>query len=461
MRKIELNMNEQNKYEIIKNLVDTNGNKKRAAIMIGCSLRNVYILINNYKKYGKIAFSHKNKNRQPKHTISKDLSMKIIDLYKNKYFDYNWQHFSEKLLDEGINISYSALYNLLKKAGFLSALAFKATKKKKAKEIEKKTKLTDIDKELILSDILLDKKDAHPRKPRAKYAGELIQMDACGINWFNDEYSTLHLAIDDSTGTVVGAYFDKQETIKGYYNVLYQILTEYGIPYKFLTDNRTIFMYKHKNNPDVENDTYTQFGYACKHLGIELETSSIPQRKGRIERLNGTFQRRLPQELRIASIKTIEQANEFLKHYIKKFNQRFALRSNNSTSVYENKPSLEDINKYLSIITKRTIDTGSSIKFNNQYYQTLSTDGKVQYFKKGTEVLVIKTFDNKLLASIEDNLYVLQCIEKHYNTSKNIDDVVENKPKNVYIPPKNHPWRKSLFNNHLKTIKHQKNNVNV
>ena len=67
----------------------------------------------------------------------------------------------------------------------------------------------------------------------------------------------------------------------------------------------------------VEEDTYTQFGFACHQLGIELQSTSIPQAKGRIERLNGTVQSRLAVDLALAGIETIENANEFLKEWIK------------------------------------------------------------------------------------------------------------------------------------------------
>lgn len=74
--------------------------------------------------------------------------------------------------------------------------------------------------------------------------GELIQMDASPHVWFNHMTSHLHLAIDDASGTIVGGYFDKQETLYGYHHVLYQILTNHGIPAKFICDRRTIFDYK-------------------------------------------------------------------------------------------------------------------------------------------------------------------------------------------------------------------------
>lgn len=69
-------------------------------------------------------------------------------------------------------------------------------------------------------------------------------MDGSGHRWFSDSKATLHLAIDNATGTVVGAYFQREETLAGYYYVYKQILEKYGIPAKFFTDNRTVFYYE-------------------------------------------------------------------------------------------------------------------------------------------------------------------------------------------------------------------------
>ena len=99
--------------------------------------------------------------------------------------------------------------------------------------------------------------------------------------------------------------------------------------------NKARFEYKKKNHLLDDEDTFTQFSYSCKKLGVEIKTTSVPEAKGRIERLNETFQSRLPIELRRADVKTIEQANLFLNSYIKKYNERFALHLNITKSVYE------------------------------------------------------------------------------------------------------------------------------
>lgn len=164
-------------------------------------------------------------------------------------------------------------------------------------------------------------------------------MDASPHLWFGTSITHLHLAIDDATGKILGAYFDTQETLNAYYQITHQILIDYGIPAKFLTDRRTVFEYKRKNASSDEEDTFTQFSYACHQLGIELECTSVPQAKGRVERLNQTLQSRLVIELRLAGITTIEEANEFLKSYLKEFNAMFSLPINDTKTVFEKQPS--------------------------------------------------------------------------------------------------------------------------
>lgn len=153
-------------------------------------------------------------------------------------------------------------------------------------------------------------------------------MDGSIHLWFGKKKACLHLAADKATNTIVGAYFDWQETLNGYYHIFKQILENYGIPTKFRTDNRTVFNYQFLNEDKrtSDKDVLTQFGYACKHFGINLETTSVSQAKGLIKRDNGTFQDRLVSELRLNNITTIDAANKYLiEVFVPKFNSKFAL----------------------------------------------------------------------------------------------------------------------------------------
>lgn len=377
MRKVELRMNEQLKYEIIKEHVEHGGNKKKIALKLSITIRQVDRLIAKYKEKGKSTFVHSNRSRKPINTLDKSISEDIILLYKNKYQDWNFKHFYEWLIEkEHFRISYKFVYNTLTKEGILSPKARKKTKREFAKKKlfeEKKINIAMDDeqiKTIVNHEMALE--DSHPRGEKPKYFGEIIEQDGSIHNWFGDKKTCLHLAIDKATSTIVGAYFDKQETLNGYYHLFYQILTNYGIPYKFFTDNRTVFNYM-SLNPDKrtsDKDVLTQYGYACKQLGIELETSSISQTKGLIERTNGTFQGRLINELKLNGIITINDANKYLiEIFVPDFNKRFAMDYKKFESVFETSPSLDKINYTLAVLTPRKIDNGNSIKYYGKYYQ--------------------------------------------------------------------------------------------
>ena len=93
MRKVELRMNEKEKYEVIKELVDHKGNKNRAAKKLGISRRQIDRLIIKYKEKGKSAFVHGNRNKKPVNTLDKSISEDIILLYKTKYQEWNFHHY--------------------------------------------------------------------------------------------------------------------------------------------------------------------------------------------------------------------------------------------------------------------------------------------------------------------------------------------------------------------------------
>ena len=205
------------------------------------------------------------------------------------------------------------------------------------------------------------------------------------------------------------------------------------------TDRRTVFEYKKKNSPSDEDDTFTQYSYACSQLGIAIETSSTPEFKPRVERLFQTLQARLPIELRLAGITTIDEANAFLSTYIEKFNQQFALCINNTKSVFDNQVDSETINLTLAVLSERTVDSGHSIKYHNKSYKTLDKNGNNIFYAKGTKCMVIKTLNNELYASVDNEIYVLEEIPPSLDKSPNFDIVEAPKPIKRKIPNMNHP----------------------
>lgn len=463
MRKVELRMNEMRKYEIIKKLVETNGNKKRAATKLNCTIRTINRLIKKYKDLGKEGFIHGNRNRIPSTAIPLDVRNKIVALYINEYTNANYTHFCELVEEDlGYKISPTTLTKWLYDEDLISPKAHRKTKKKLKKELNNRLKENNskkIQNEIKMKIESIDESNAHPRRPRSKYKGEMIQMDASSYEWIENNIWHLHVAIDDASGELVGAYFDYQETLNGYYNVLSSILTNYGIPAMFYTDRRTVFEYKRKNNAMDDDDTFTQFSYACHQFGIEIKTTSIAQAKGRVERVNQTLQSRLPIELKRARVTTIEQANKFLKSYLKKFNKQFALYLNDSKSVYEKQPSKDEINKTLAIISQRKVDHGHCIKYKKNYYIPIKADRTPVYFNAKSEALVIESFDKTLYVNISDQLFALKKIDDHEEYSKTFDITPkeEKKEKKLYIPPMTHPWKRQSYLAYLEKQKHREN----
>ena len=453
-------MDEQKKYEVIKALADhPNGNKDRAALTLGCTKRHINRMLAGYRREGKAFFVHGNRGRKPATTIPEETRNTVVDLYRNKYYQANFRHYTELLEErENIRISPSSVAKILEAESILSPRVTKARKKRIKKELLIKKENASSKKEAdAIQANLVAVEDAHSRRPRCAYFGEMQQMDASPYEWVPGQTWHLHLAIDDATGTVTGAWFDTQETLSGYYHVFHQILTNYGIPYQFFTDRRTIFTYKQKNSPSLDEDTYTQFAYACKQLGVLLESSSVPQAKGRVERLNQTLQSRLPVELRLAGITTIEGANEFLHSYIKKFNAKFSLPSHNTKSVFVEQPSDETINLILAVLNERTVDCGHCIRFQNQHYRMLDNRGLQVHYRNGTKTMVIQAFDGSLYCCVNDKeIYALEKVPERYPSSKNLDaEQPAQKPKKKYIPPMNHPWRRSAFRKFVQNQPHR------
>ncbi|NFP92016.1 helix-turn-helix domain-containing protein [Clostridium sporogenes] len=103
-------MNENNKYLVIKMLIETDGNKQRAAIILNCTVRHINRMIKKYNEKGKEYFLHGNRGRKPAHTLDDNTRKMIVDLYLTKCFDANITHYSKLLKSqENINVSPSTI----------------------------------------------------------------------------------------------------------------------------------------------------------------------------------------------------------------------------------------------------------------------------------------------------------------------------------------------------------------
>ena len=415
--KNSLSFKEKRKFQIISNVVEGKLSIDRAATMLDYDKYYVKKLIQEYVDSGIESLVHKSKGKPSRNKANHELKDFIINLYKKDYYDFNFTHFCEKLIeDHNIKIPYTTCKHYLNSAGIKSPR----------------------------SHISKSKKDIHSLRPRRELFGELIQMDASLHLWFGDKKCQLHAAVDDTTGNIVGAHFDHQETLKGYYIVLRQIIEKYGVPWELYTDNRTVFNYNSSKN--ANHDKPTNFKFACRRLGIDIITTSVPQAKGRIERLFGTLQDRLINEMRLANIQTIEEANMFLPQFIDSYNLKFALPINDNTNGFEKLDNLNILDYILVKFYPRKVNKGSSIKFSNKQYLAFNNASKQQLLNPGAKVLVLQNFKDELFLLDDDNVlhYLVELTPEEIEIrtiSQRSPLVRKTKPARYHIPSFTHPWR--------------------
>lgn len=450
MRKVVLNMKETQKFNIIKAVADGNKSKNRAEVELGLTRRQINRLLASYKMYGKEAFRHKSRGRASHRATPDNIKKHVVDLYQtDTYYDANFVHFTECLEKyKKIKLSVTTVSNILQEADILSPMAHKQTKRKQTRKLKKALEESSSEeKKQDIEEKIISLESAHPLRPRKKYRGELVQMDASQHDWFsNNTYAHLHAIIDDASGDIVGAYFDVEETLRAYHHATYQMLFKHGIPYKTMTDYRGVFNDNSKNNKPDEANSLTQYGYMCKQLGIELECTFVPQKKGRVERLFKTLQSRLPIEFKIRGIDNIDDANEFLESYLKEFNLKFGSKVDSTTSVFESPPSKERANTLLAVLKPRVVNKGHHIRFDKHYYMPIDKHGKSVFFESRTKALVIKAFDGKLYVSINEKTYALRQLQTHELLSPEFDNQpTEPGQQKIYIPDYNHPWKAGAF----------------
>ena len=323
-----LNDKERKKYETIEKLVSGLITRKEASIDLNLSLKQIDRLKYIYHSEGENGFIHKNRGKENSNKKDAKLIEELENLYLEKHYDFNFEHFYEEHVFGKYDISYDTMLKRFTKDDIISPLAHKKTVKEYNEKMKNAIKDNDNDIkeekiELFKSRMLTIEK-AHIRRSNNLFVfGQEVQMDACQKLWFGNIPSYLHLAVDKATKKVLFGLFEFEEITRGYFVVLFHIIINYGIPSKIKADNRSSFSANNAKNKDKKL-FMTQFGRICEELNIVLETTSIATAKANVERENGTFKNRLIAELRHEGISTIDEANAYLNNiFIPKMNKKF------------------------------------------------------------------------------------------------------------------------------------------
>lgn len=352
MKGIEFTEMEIEKLIVIQSVIDGKRTGKEASDKLNLSERQIWRLVKKVKDNGIEGIKHGNCFINQPRFITDEFKENIKKLkLSDDYCDTNFTHFQELLEErENIKISYTSLYKILTEFGI----------KSKKKHKDRKT---------------------HRQRKRKAHEGELVQADGTRFDWFKDGHMySIHGFIDDATGKVLGAYMCEHECLLGYLETLRQMLKDYGIPKCLYPDKFSVFFPVKAQKLTIEEQLQgktkptTQFKRIIDILGIDMFPASTSQAKGRIERLWETFQDRLITEFKLNKIKTIDEANDFLKKYIKKYNKRFSVKTESEESYFEPIPNYIDLDLLLSIKLTRKIDGSGSFTIKNKKFQILNNN---------------------------------------------------------------------------------------
>jgi transposase len=288
----------------------------------------------------------------------------VLRLYQEKYFDLSIRHFHEKLREEhSIELSYTWVQQALQGAGLV--------KKRKRRGPHRR------------------------RRERRPLPGMLLHIDGSKHRWFQDErWYDLLVILDDATSEIYYAQLVEEESTRTVMAALQEVIERKGLFCALYSDRGSHFFLTPKAGEPVDKHRVTQVGRALKELGIQMIPAYSPQARGRCERNFGTWQGRLPQELRLAGIQTIEQANQFLRErYIAEFNARFAVAAKQRGTAFR-KTSRADLDWIFSVQSERVVARDNTIAFGDQTWQLEKT--RWRYSLAGCRVMVHEHLDGRL-----------------------------------------------------------------
>ena len=263
----------------------------------------------------------------------------VLRLYQEQYFDLNMRHFHEKLQEEhGIELSYTFVQKALQGAGLVA----KGRKRRKHRR----------------------------RRERRPLPGMLLHIDGSKHRWFGDErWYDLIVILDDATSEIYYVQLVEEESTRTVMEALKAVIETKGLFCALYSDRGSHFFVTPKAGEKVDKHRLTQVGRAMKELGVQMIPAYSPQARGRSERSFGTWQGRLPQEMRVAEIKTLKEANEFLRdRYMATFNEKFAVTATEKGTAFR-RTSRSDLDWIFTVQTERVVAKDNTVAILDRSWQ--------------------------------------------------------------------------------------------
>ncbi len=296
-----------------------------------------------YQEHGYDGLFDRRRGKPSPQRVPVETVEKVLQLYQEEYLDFNVRHFHEKLVEEhGVRLSYTWVKLALQGAGVV--------KKGRKRGVHRK------------------------RRPRRPLPGMLLHLDGSRHRWFQDDrWHDLLVVLDDASSEIYYAQLVEEESTRTVMAALREVIEQKGLFCALYSDRASHFFETPRAGGPVDPQHRTQVGRALAELGIELIPAYSPQARGRSERNFGTWQGRLPQELRRAGIKTLEEANCFLRqHYLAEFNRRFAVPAAEPGHAFLRVKG-RDLNRIFSLQQERVVNRDNTVSVGNRVLQIEKT----------------------------------------------------------------------------------------
>jgi transposase len=315
----------------------------QAAEIIGISDRSMRRWRERYEEFGYDGLFDRRKGQPSPKRVPVETVERVLQLYQEKYFDFNVRHFHEKLREEhGIRLSYTWVKQALQGAGLVAQARRRGVHRK-----------------------------CRPRRP---LAGMLLHLDGSPHAWFGDgrQYDLL-VVLDDATSEIYYAQLVEEESTRTVMAALREVIEQHGVFCALYCDRASHFFETPKAGGKVHAERLTQVGRALRELGIRMIPAYSPQARGRSERNFRTWQGRLPQELRLRGIRTREGANRFLREeYRAEFNEKFRVPAAQPGSAFVRRRG-QDLEHIFSVQQERTVNRDNTVQIGNRLLQIEKT----------------------------------------------------------------------------------------
>ena len=319
----------------------------QAAEIIGISDRHMRRWRERYEEFGFRGLFDRRRGRPSVKRAPVAIVEQVLGLYRDRYFDLNVRHFHEKLESEHqIALSYSWVKGILQGAGLIARGRKRGVHRK--------------------------------RRPRRPLPGMLLHIDGSRHRWLGDErWHDLIVVLDDATSEIYYAQLVQEGSTGTVMAALREVIERRGLFCAVYSDRGSHFWLTPKAGEEVDRDRVTQVGRALRQLGIRMIPAYSPQAGGRSERNFGTWQGRLPQELRLQSITAVEAANRFLREeYIAEFNQRFRVKPAQAGSAFTACRGL-DLEQVFSLQFERTVSRDNTGRMHGDGWNRSKVAGKL------------------------------------------------------------------------------------